>query len=154
TPESEIWVTDRIADAEGLFFVANAVALLRAKEAGEPEERAYETGLNVECFLRLKLRAEYRGGRPHKRVPDRVYAEAYATLPDPPGPAGEVAVWLVDGAVVSDLYKTDCAEGGHGYVYRWVPKHEIWVEVTLARPDLPFVVAHEYLERRLMRDAG
>src|SRR5262249_44643931 len=86
-PEDEIWVTDRIADAEGLYFVANAVVLLRAKAQGQPEERAYETGLNVERFLRRKLRgAEYRGSRPHQRVPQRVYAEVYATLPDPPRP--------------------------------------------------------------------
>src|SRR5438874_6254533 len=69
-PEHEIWVADRVADEEGLIFVANALARLRAIEDGAPEERAYETGINVERYLRAKLRgAEYRGGRPHKRVP-------------------------------------------------------------------------------------
>jgi hypothetical protein len=155
-PENEIWITDRIADAEGLFFVANAVAQRWAQDhGGESEETAYTTGLNVERYLRRKLRgAEFRAGRPHKRVPERIYVEQYAELPDPTGPADTVTVWLIDGAVARDLYKTDYTEGGHGYVYRWVPKTEIWVEATLERPELPYVIAHEYLERRLMHDAG
>src|SRR5438067_959895 len=62
--------------------------------------------------------------------------------------------WLVDGNMVRSLYKTDYTEGGHGYVYRWVPKQEIWVEKDLDRWELPFIVSHEYLELRLMRDLG
>jgi hypothetical protein len=153
-PEGEIWVSARAADAEGLLFAANALAQLKARKEGAPEERAYDAGENVERFLRHRLRgAEYRAGRPHKRVPARVYVEPYHTLPDPGGP-GPVAVWLVDGAVVRDLYKTDYTEGGHGYVYRWVPKGEIWIEANLEKSERPFVVAHESIERRLMRDAG
>src|SRR5205814_6845501 len=52
------------------------------------------------------------------------------------------------------FYKTDYTEGGHGYVYPWVPKGEIWVEHDLSRAELPYIVAHEYLELRLMRDEG
>jgi hypothetical protein len=50
--------------------------------------------------------------------------------------------------------KTDYTEGGHGYVYDWVPKQQIWIERDLDRWELPFIVSHEYLELRLMRDAG
>ena len=100
-PEEEIWVSNRIAQEEGLFFVANALARLRAMEEGESEDTAYEKGENVERFLRAKLRgAEFRDGRPHKRVPSRIYVEQYITLPDPDGPGGEVTVWLVQGAAV------------------------------------------------------
>ncbi len=35
-----------------------------------------------------------------------------------------------------------------------MPKKEIWVEDGVDRRDLPFIVCHEYLERRLMRDEG
>jgi len=154
-PEDEIWVADRVAREEGLFFVTNALARLRAMEEGVSEDGAYATGEDVERYLRWKLRgAKFRNGRPHKRVPTRIYVEQYITLPDPDGPGGKVTVWIVDGAVVRDYYKTDYTEGGHGYVYRWVPEPEIWVEASLERAELPFVVAHEYLERLLMRDAG
>src|SRR5437868_14636444 len=55
-PADEIWITDRLADTEGIFFIANALAQLRAREAGEPEGRAYDAGENVERFLRHRLR--------------------------------------------------------------------------------------------------
>jgi hypothetical protein len=65
-----------------------------------------------------------------------------------------VDVWVVDGNVVRSYYKTDYTEGGHGYVYRWVPRREIRVERALDPAELPFIVAHEYTEHRLMRDEG
>ena len=61
-PDDEIWITDRLADAEGVFFIANALAQLRARAHGD-EDRAYDAGENVERFLRHRLRgAEFRAG--------------------------------------------------------------------------------------------
>jgi hypothetical protein len=151
-PRREIWIGERTLDKEGVFFIADALTRMRQQEQGIPEERAYTAGLNIERALREKLTGlKFRGGRPHKRVPPVVYVEPYITLPDVKFP---VEVWLVDGNVVRSLYKTDYTEGGHGYVYRWVPKHEIWIEKDLDRWELPFILSHEYLELRLMRDRG
>src|SRR5207249_5041677 len=112
----------------------------------------YRAGLNIERSLREKLTGwKFRAGRPHKRVPPQLYIEHYLTLSDQRFP---IEAWLVDGNMVRSWYKTDYTEGGHGYVYRWVPKQEIWVEWAVDRRELPFIVAHEYLELRLMRDAG
>jgi hypothetical protein len=154
-PEGEVWITDRVVPEEGILFAANAIAQLRAREAGASEDASYAAGENVERFLRHRLRgAEFRAGRPHKRVPERIYVEEYVTLSDPTRPGEPVTTWLVDGAVVRDLYKTDYTEGGHGYVYPWVPKPEIWLEASLDRAELPYILVHEFLERRLMHDAG
>jgi len=83
-------------------------------------------------------------------VPAAIYLEPYTTLPDPQGP---VRVWLIDGNLARSYYKTDYTEGGHGFVYPWVPRPEIWIEDGVDRREVPFIVSHEYLERRLMRDA-
>src|SRR5262249_42971594 len=45
-------------------------------------------------------------------------------------------------------------EGGHGHVYPWVPRPEIWIDEGVDRRERVYIVSHEYLERRLMRDAG
>jgi hypothetical protein len=37
---------------------------------------------------------------------------------------------------------------GHGFVYPWVPNGEIWIEESLDRRELPFIIAHEDIERR------
>jgi len=149
-PKGELWVSEKTVGEEGLFFIADVLARLHAKANGAAPATAYEIGLKVERCLREKiLGTHYRGGRPHKRVPPELYLGHYLTLPDK---RSQVAVWMVDGNLVRSLYKTDYTEGGHGYVYRWVPKSEIWIEEAVDRREIPYIVAHEYLERQLMRD--
>ncbi|GAC1475248.1 MAG: hypothetical protein NVSMB9_27300 [Isosphaeraceae bacterium] len=151
-PEHEIWIDERLFESEGLFYLANALTQLREQEKGTPSSRAYVAGIHVERMLRERLvGVKFRAARPHKRVPDRVYEESYTVLPDLKHP---VEVWLIDGNLARSFYKTDYTEGGHGYVYRWVPKREIWVERDLDRAELPYIIAHEYIEMRLMRDRG
>lgn len=151
-PAGEIWIAQKTAAEEGIFFIANALMQAKAVADGVPDGTAYEAGLNVERFLRQRLnRIEFRGGKPHKRIPEGVHLEHYLTLPDP---KFAIEVLIVDGNLVRSFYKTDYTEGGHGYVYRWVPKGEIWIETAVDRREMPFIVVHEYLELRLMRDAG
>src|SRR5207249_2657119 len=123
-----------------------------ARQAAGATEKAYEDGLRAERALRECINGvAFRDGKPHRQVPDAIYLEEYTSLPDEQGP---VQVWLVDGNLVRSYYKTDYTEGGHGYVYPWVPKSQIWIEDGVDRREVPFIVSHEYLERRLMRDEG
>lgn len=148
-PKDEIWISEKLAAKEGIFFIAAALTRLKRQAAGATD-KAYEDSLEVERALREKINGvEFRDGKPHKQVPAAIYLEEYVTLPDPQGP---VRVWLIDGNLARSYYKTDYTEGGHGYVYRWVPRGEIWVEAALERGELPYVISHEYLELRLMRD--
>lgn len=150
-PKGEVWLAEQTVQREGLFFIANAVAQLKEQARGTPDDRAYTEGINVERLLRERLNhLKFRGAGPQKRIPKEVYVRLYATLPDKEDET--VKVWIVDANVVRSLYKTDYVEGGHGYVYPWVPNDEIWIEDTLDQRELPFIVSHEYLERRLMRD--
>lgn len=150
-PEGEIWISEKTAPKEGVFFIANALTQ-RARAAAGATAKAYEDGLEVERLLREKVNGvPFRDGKPHKQVPAEIYREYYATVPDT---QGEVEVWIVDGNLVRSYYKTDYTEGGHGHVYPWVPKPQIWIDDGVDRREIPFIVSHEYLERRLMRDAG
>ena len=65
-----------------------------------------------------------------------------------------MTVWLIDGNLARSYYKTDYTQGGHGYVYPWVPKLQIWIEDGVDYREIPYILCHEYLERRLMRDRG
>jgi hypothetical protein len=151
-PKGEIWIGRKNLDKEGVFFLANILTRLRKQHHGISEDQAYTAGLNVERLLREKMTGlKFRNGKSHGRVPRELYIQQYITLPDPEFP---IEVWLVDGNMVRCLYKTDYTEGGHGFVYRWVPKQQIWIEKDLDQWELPFIVSHEYLELRLMRDHG
>jgi hypothetical protein len=149
-PKGEVWLAEQTIEKEGLFFIANALTQLKEQARGTPDDKAYRAGIEVEQLLRERLNhLKFRGGAAQKRVPQEVYLHPYATLPDKDK---TVEVWIVDGNVVRSLYKTDYTEGGHGFVYPWVPIDEIWIEESLDPRELPFIIAHEYIERRLMRD--
>jgi hypothetical protein len=151
-PRGEIWVDARTFEAEGLFCLVNALVHLEKLKEGRGEDHAYEAGLEAERAVREAMTGvKYRGDKPHRKTPEGVYVADYATLPDPRGP---IATRLVDGGLVRGLYRTDYVEGGHGYVYPWIPKGEIWLENGVAPRELPFLLAHEYTELRLMRDEG
>jgi hypothetical protein len=151
-PERHIWTSQATWKKEGRFFVANAVTELQAREAGLSKDKAFDAGNAADRHLRQEVTGiEYRDGRPHRRVPKEIYIRRYCTLPDP---QFLIDVWIIDGCRVRCYYKTDYTEGGHGYVYPWVPKGQIWVESSVDRQELPYIIAHEYIEHRLMRDEG
>jgi hypothetical protein len=151
-PLGEIWISEKLAVKEGVFFIANALTQMHRQADGLSPEKAYDEGLKMEQLLREKLNGvEFRDGKPHRQVPREIYLSHYLTVPDP---LGAVQVWIVDGNLARSYYKTDYTEGGHGYVYPWVPKDEIWIEDGVDHRELTYITAHEYLERRLLRDAG
>ncbi len=151
-PPGEIWIARQNLEVEGIFFIANALAQLKQKEKGVPDKKAYENAVQIERDLRRHVNGvEFRGGKPHKTTPPELYVDQYLTLEDEKHP---IEVWRVDGNLVRSLYKSDYTEGGHGQVYPWCPNQEIWIERDLDASELPFIVCHEYLELRLMRNRG
>jgi hypothetical protein len=61
-------------------------------------------------------------------------------------------VRIVDGTEVRNKLFTDFTAGGHGFVYCFVPRDEIWIEQALPQADLVHVLRHELRERQLMKD--
>jgi hypothetical protein len=151
-PGGEIWISRRHFPREGVFLAAQALARIGARRRGLPDDKAYEAGMDAERHVREDLTGEeFRDGKPHRPVPEKLYDRLYATIPDPDCP---IKAWLIDGFWARCWYKTDYAEGGHYVVYPWVPRHEIWLEKDTDQRELPFILAHEYLELRMMRDGG
>src|SRR5262245_28486636 len=52
-PKGKIWISEKVAEREGIFFIANALTRLSRQAAGATE-KAYEDGLEVERLLREK----------------------------------------------------------------------------------------------------
>src|SRR5438477_12268593 len=53
-PAGEIWISEKLAAKEGIFFIANALTQLK-RQADGATEKAYEDGLDVDRALREKL---------------------------------------------------------------------------------------------------
>jgi hypothetical protein len=144
-PSNEIWIAANLNDRERFFSFHNALKQLLAHADGFDEDEAYWFGLREE----RRLREQYDRVKMHPENVD---------VPPPPetyvgryGKIEEVDVFIVSGELVRDLFKTDYIEGGHGYVYSWIPNDEIWLEDSLPADERPFVLLHEFVERTLMK---
>jgi len=149
-PEDEIWVSDSYDDEEVRFYLETAASYKNLVKTGMPYGRAYNIAIGREKALREKRRNTV-GGCPWKTDEKPWRNDLYL---EKMGDVNGVEVWLVDGDVVRDCFKTDFVEGGHGYVYPWVPNNEIWLEDSIDPPERMTVLLHEYVELVKMRDDG
>ena len=69
------------------------------------------------------------------------------TLPD------GTQVYRVSGPAVRKQH-VEFVQGGHGLVYKWIPKGEVWVERMRSRKDECYILFHEVAEQQLMRYRG
>ena len=53
-PKGEIWISEKLAPREGVFFIANALTRL-ARQAAGATEKAEDDGLEVERMMREKV---------------------------------------------------------------------------------------------------
>jgi hypothetical protein len=144
-PRGQIWLSDRVPPEERPFLVAQARAELRAHQAGQGEDDAYDYGVTVGRAERTR-----RGpGRPsHGDIPADVYKGLWKVVHQD----GEaVQVWVVDGQAVRTLFKVDFTEGAHGYVDSFVPPGEVWIEDQTDPAERDLLLLHELTERRLMK---
>jgi hypothetical protein len=63
-------------------------------------------------------------------------------------------IWIVDGArVVRDLYPP-FVMGGNDQRYRFNPVNDLWIDNRIGGIELEYTIAHELIERKLMRTRG
>lgn len=155
-PDHEIWIAKSIKTNERHFIMANALAYVKSIERGLSPDKAYDLALLHEKAartkdaihkLRLKNKASFIN-LPHEKIAEKIYVSEYAVIKDVDG---TVRIYLVSGEYVRDLYKTDYVEGGHDYVYPWIPENEIWIDSVIDPEEIPVIVLHEFTERTLMK---
>jgi hypothetical protein len=139
-PENEIWI-DEVTKRPNDLEVVISQALSEQKYANQGYKDAYNRSLK----RAKKMREILDGFDFHPKKPSKeIYQKKYGTIGD-----GTV-VWLVNGEIVRDEFKTDYVEGGNSGVYPWVPEDEIWIEDTMHSSEIPIIILHEFVERELM----
>lgn len=143
-PENEFWLDREAAEDEQEFFVAHLFIEYELMRKGMPHTPALEAADREELRRRHASgdlgRAKGVDGRPEA---SKVHLALWKRL-------GNVNVWIVDGRLVRSAFFVDFTEGGHDYVYRFVPKNEIWIDNDLFEDERPYVLLHELHERALM----
>jgi hypothetical protein len=155
-PRNEIWIARSVKFSERRFVIDNILAYIRNVERGLSSDKADDRAMAEEKSSRAKEAIEklnlQRGtslkNLARKVIAKKIYLHKYLTIKDV---GDKVSVYLVNGELVRDLYKTDYVEGGHGYVYHWIPQDEIWIDNSLNPEEIPVIVLHEFVERTLMK---
>jgi len=63
-------------------------------------------------------------------------------------------VWLVDGERVCLSLYPDFIMGGNDQRYRFNPLGDVWIDNRIGVEELEYTIAHELIERKLMRERG
>lgn len=144
-PKEEFWIDREGKPDELKFFVDHLLVEYRLMANGVPYDKALEEADKAEMAERRKSGdvGKLRKGR---SLPDarRVHVRLWKKLETP------VSVWIVDGRLVRSVFDVDFTEGGHDYVYEFVPENEVWIDNDLDEAERPFVLLHELHERNLM----
>jgi hypothetical protein len=144
-PIDEIWLDREAHPDEQRFFIAHAVVERRAMVEG----KSYDEARHLACDAEYRLRehtTDLRHVAPQRALPeaDRVHVRLRKQLGD------GTAVWIVDGRLVRSVFDIEFTEGGHEYVYEFVPHGQVWVDDDVMEEEIGYVILHELHERNLM----
>jgi uncharacterized protein YoaH (UPF0181 family) len=145
-PEKELWIDQEAEHDERRFFIEHLLVEQRLMAQGMSYEQAIVAADQAERKERRRagdLRLLTHGGN---ELPDphRVHERLWKVLEK------GISVWIVNGRLVRSVFDIDFTEGGHDYVYEFVPENEVWIDDALVEQERGFVLLHELHERNRM----
>ena len=142
-PENELWLDVEMDPGEAKFYITRMLAKKRLFDVGYNKDDADNISNLIELNERQKSSKykEYKDGNVTKELRLKVLNHYK-----------DVIIYLVDGELVRDFFYEDFTEGGHHFVYPWIPEKEVWVDDDLKEDEIPDVVFHELFERLMMQD--
>lgn len=144
-PRNEFWIDKEESPDEQEFFVTHLLVEHRLMARGVSYDKALEAADKAELAERKKADdVKKLTGDGNLPDPQRVHLRLWKKLESP------VSVWIVDGRLVRSVFDVDFTEGGHDYVYEFVPHDEVWIDNDLDERERPYVLLHELHERNLM----
>jgi hypothetical protein len=144
-PKDEIWLDQEAVPDEQPFFLHHARVERELMVQGKGYDTAREEANKEEREMRVHtgdVRKLHQGKKPVRA--DVVHARLWKAL------GNGVHVWFVKGRLVRSLYDVEFTEGGHDYVYEFVPPNEVWIDDDVHEEERSFVLFHELHERNLM----
>jgi hypothetical protein len=143
-PDNEVWIDKEATPDEVEFFTLHLLVERRLMKSGVPYDQALSVANAIEHKERL-CAGDLPLGKPlSPEALEAVRVRQIATLPS------GIAVWMVDGRKIRSGLDANFTEGGNDFVYAYVPPNEIWLDNDLTPKDLGFVLAHEWVERKML----
>jgi hypothetical protein len=149
-PEFEFWISKDSNVSERNIFIDGLLIEYRLMKAGMPYLEALDYSDRVMKAERRKKSDHIDIGYYDPRATQLVKIKQLSA-----GNSGDILigidVWLVDGELVRDLFYAGFTLGGHDYVYKYIPRNEIWIDDTVDESDITFIILHEAIERDHMK---
>ncbi|MBI2414556.1 hypothetical protein HYV31_01775 [candidate division WWE3 bacterium] len=146
-PKYEFWIDKEYDPGEERFFVVHLLREWHLMSLGS----SYDDAIGKADYIEKKERAKsnlFKKAKTEKvekhQIPKEIYVKKLLEY------SKGIDVWVVNGEVVRDVYFIDFTEGGHHFIYSWVPRNEVWIDDDLSDAERPFVILHELHERFLM----
>ncbi len=145
-PEDELWIDREAEHDERQFFIDHLLVEHRLMAKGLPYGKALVEADREERKERRRAGDVSRLTKHGKELPDgkQVHERLWKKL------ESGLGVWIVNGRLVRSVFDIDFTEGGHDYVYEFVPENEVWIDDAIVEPERGYVLLHELHERNLM----
>ena len=147
-PKYEFWIDKEHLTHEEYFYINHMLTEWFLMDNGVDYDTAIGKADRKELAERKKTILMQKVDGRKAQTSDKAVKEVYVKRID--GYKDVVDVWMVNGEVVRGAYFIDFTEGGHHFVYAFVPDKEVWIDGDLNPDEMPFVLLHELHERFLM----
>jgi hypothetical protein len=145
-PKNEFWIDKEAQHDEHRFFIEHLLVENRLMAQGMPYEQAIVKADLAERSERRRSGELRRVTHDGQGLPDpaSVHERLWKKLEN------GISVWIVNGEKVRSVFDIDYTEGGHDYVYEFIPQNEVWIDDAIVPEERGYVLLHELHERNLM----
>lgn len=145
-PKNELWIDNEHSKKEKNFFIDHLLVENRLMSEGKSYEEALAKADRVEQKERKKLNMIKKAEKLKQKeiLIKKIHKKLLKNY------SQRIKVWIVKGELVRSIFFIDFTEGGHDYVYNFVPRGEIWLDDDCSPKELKYILLHELHERRLM----
>jgi hypothetical protein len=145
-PANELWIDREAEHDEREFFIDHLLVEHRLMAEGIPYEKALPKADQAERKERRRAGDVSLLIRHGHVLPDGkdVHERLWKKLEN------GTSVWIVNGRLVRSVFDIDFTEGGHDYVYEFVPENEIWIDDAIVEVERGYILLHELHERNRM----
>jgi hypothetical protein len=145
-PINEFWIDREAEHDERQFFIDHLLAEYQLMAAGMPYEKALTKADQKERKERRRAGDVSRLTRHGQKLPagKDVHERLWKKLEN------GISVWIVNGRLVRSVFDIDFTEGGHDYVYEFVPENEVWIDDAIVESERGYILLHELHERNRM----
>ena len=134
-PEGELWFDAHFKDEEKFVL--------------EVETYEFE---NIEELKKKNKDSSFVDKQRWFRIEKFVKKEPLPNFVEKEEQKDELTIKYINGSVVRQYLDPEFVFGGHDLVYSYIPKNEIWIDNKMEPKELPHILIHEAIERKLMAE--